>query len=339
MNNKQISLITGISGQTGSFLAELLLEKGHEVHGIIRRSSSFNTQRIDHIFNKLHLYYGDISDPLSVDEIIFNVRPNYIFSLAAQSHVKVSFDVPYYTGQVDALGTLNMLEATRKHCPKAKFYNAATSELFGINDGKLQNENTPFYPRSPYGCAKLYAISICRNYRESYNMFIVNGILFNHESERRGSTFATKKITEGLAKYLKTGTPFYLGNLNALRDWGYAKNFVEGIWLMMQQDKPDDYILCTGETHSIKDFINECLLYIPNKENYIWKKDSENKDILWNAQNDNLVIGIDPKYYRPSEVNYLKGDYSKAKEILGWEPTIKFKELVKIMMEHELKNL
>jgi GDPmannose 4,6-dehydratase len=265
------------------------------------------------------------------------VKPHEIYHLGAQSHVKVSFDVPGYTAQTDAVGTLNMLEAMRKHVPNAKLYNAATSELWGINDGTVQTEETPFYPRSPYGCAKLYSYAICRTYRESYGMFIVNGILFNHEGERRGDTFVTQKIVKGLIKYSKDKTTFYLGNIYAKRDWGYSKDFVNGMFLMLQQKEPIDLILCTNETHSIKEFIEECLLYIPNKENYIWKKDELDRDILWNSFDNKLVIGIDEKYYRAAEVSYLKGSYDKAKKILGWEPTVKFNELVKIMMKHALK--
>ncbi len=343
--NNKTALITGITGQDGSYLAELLLLKGYNVHGIIRRSSSFNTQRIENIYqdphipdSRLHLHYGDVTDALSIDMIMNEVKPNEIYHLGAQSHVKVSFDVPGYTAQTDAVGTLNMLEAMRKHAPNAKFYNAATSELFGKVQEIPQKETTPFYPRSPYGVAKIYAFWIVKNYRESYNLFAVNGILFNHESERRGSTFVTKKITEGLAKYVKDGTPFYLGNINAKRDWGYSKDFVFGMYLMLQQKDPIDLILATGETHTIKEFINECLNHIPNKEHYVLQKDSENRDILWNVVNANLVIVIDPKYYRAAEVDLLLGDYSKAKELLGWEPKVKFIELVKIMMTHELKQ-
>jgi GDPmannose 4,6-dehydratase len=344
MNNiDKTCLITGVTGQDGSYLAELLLSKGYKVHGIIRRASTFNTSRLDKIYqdphipnHRLSLHYGDVSDPLSIEQIMQNVKPDEIYHLGAQSHVKVSYELPAYTAQVDAFGTLNMLEAMRKHVPDAKFYNAATSELWGINDGTVQTEETPFYPRSPYGCAKLYSYAICRTYRESYNLFIVNGILFNHESERRGDTFVTQKTVKGLIKYSKDKTPFYLGNLEAKRDWGYAKDFVEGMYLMLQQEKPNDLILCTGETHTIKEFINECLLYLPNKENYVWRKDDQNRDILWNSFDNKLVIGIDPKYYRAAEVNYLKGSYNKAKEILGWEPTIKFNELVKLMMHHAL---
>ena len=337
--NKIVSLITGISGMDGSYMAELLLSKGHEVHGIIRRSSSNNTPRIDHIFNKLHLHYGDVTDALSIDQVMHMVKPDYIINLAAQSHVKVSFDVPGYTAQTDAVGTLNMLEAMRKHAPKAKFYNAATSELFGDVREIPQKETTPFNPRSPYGVAKLYAYHIVKNYRESYNLFAVNGILFNHEGPRRGSTFVTKKITEGLVKYLKDGTPFYLGNVYAKRDWGFAPDFVEGMWLMLQQEIPEDFVLATGETHTIKEFIDECLNYIEweGVMQYSWNKDNKNREILWDTIHNRLVIGIDPKYYRAAEVDLLLGDPSKAKEKLGWEAKTKFKELVKIMMLNELK--
>ena len=341
---KKIALITGITGQDGSFLAEFLLSKEYEVHGILRRSSSFNTQRIDHIFKDLRLHYGDVTDALSIDNVVHQVKPDEIYHLAAQSHVRVSFDVPGYTTQTDAMGTLNMLEAMRKHAPNAKFYNAATSELFGKVLETPQNETTPFNPRSPYGIAKLYAYHIVKNYRESYGMFAVNGILFNHESERRGSTFVTKKITEGLVKYLKTGSPFNLGNLDAKRDWGYAPDFVEGMWMMLQQDTPMDIVLATGETHTIKEFIDECLNYIPNisqynseARRYAWKLDEENRDILWDLDEWKLVIGIDPIYYRAAEVELLLGDASKAKEVLGCEAKTKFKKLVEIMMKNEQK--
>ena len=337
MKKNKIGLISGVSGQDGSYLSELLLQKGYEVHGIIRRSSSFNTQRIDHIFDQLHLHYGDVTDALSIDNIMKEVQPDEIYHLGAQSHVKVSFDVPGYTAQTDAVGTLNMLEAMRKHCPTAKFYNAATSELFGQVQEIPQKETTPFYPRSPYGVAKLYSFWIVKNYRESYNLFASNGILFNHESERRGSTFVTKKITEGLANYIKSGTPFYLGNLEAKRDWGYAPDFVKGMWLILQQENADDFVLATGETHTIKEFIDECLKHLKNWHYLKWRKDEQNRDILWDEINDNLVIGIDERYYRPSEVNLLLGDAKKAKEKLGWTPNVTFNELVKIMMENELK--
>ena len=344
----KIALISGITGQDGSYLAEFLLKKDYKVHGIIRRASSFNTQRLDNIYkdphipdNNLHLYYGDITDTLSIDQIMMEVKPDEIYHLGAQSHVRVSFDVPGYTCQTDAFGTLNMLEAMRKHAPKAKFYNAATSELFGKVLEVPQKETTPFNPRSPYGVAKLYAYHITKNYRESYNLFAVNGILFNHESERRGSTFVTKKITEGLIKYLKTGAPFYLGNVYAKRDWGYAPDFVEGMYLMLQQDIPEDFILATGETHTIKEFIDGCVKICQKEwiedDRWVWKKDDQGREILWDEYDNKLVIGIDEKYYRPAEVDILLGDASKAKEKLGWCPKVTFKELVKIMMENELK--
>lgn len=347
------ALITGITGQDGSYLAELLLKKGYEVHGIIRRSSSFNTGRIDHIYQDSHeddvnlfLHYGDLIDSLSIDDIVNQCKPDEVYHLGAQSHVRVSFDVPKYTAECDAIGTLHMLEAIRKHAPEAKFYNAATSELYGKVLETPQSETTPFNPRSPYGVAKLYSYHITKNYRESYGLFAVNGILFNHESERRGSTFVTKKITEGLVKYLKDGVPFYLGNIEAKRDWGYAPDFVEGMWMMLQQDKPEDFVLATGETHTIKEFIDKCLKYIPTKfelnnksdAKYQWKKDEEGRDILWDMEEWKLVIGIDEKYYRPAEVDLLLGNPTKAKEKLGWEAKTKFKDLVKIMMDHELNS-
>ena len=330
------ALITGITGQDGSYLAELLLSKGYEVHGIIRRSSSFNTGRLDNIFKELLLHYGDVTDALSIDMIMQEVNPDEIYHLAAQSHVRVSFDIPGYTGQCDAMGTLNMLEAMRKHSPRAKFYNASSSELFGKVLETPQKETTPFNPRSPYGVAKLYAYHIVKNYRESYNMFAVNGILFNHESERRGSTFVTKKITEGLVKYHRDLTPFYLGNLKSKRDWGYAPDFVEGMWLMLQQDKPDDFVLATGETHTIKEFIDECVLVMRCPE-FQWETDEKGRGILWDRANWCAIIGIDEKYYRPAEVDLLLGDATKAKEILGWEAKTKFKKLVKKMMINEYR--
>ena len=340
------ALISGITGQDGSYLAEFLLNKNYEVHGIIRRSSSFNTARLDHIYQDPHvpdvhlkLHYGDVTDALSIDQIMQEVKPDEIYHLGAQSHVRVSFDVPGYTAQTDAVGTLNMLEAMRKHAPKAKFYNAATSELFGKVLEIPQKETTPFNPRSPYGVAKLYAFHIVKNYRESYGLFAVNGILFNHESERRGSTFVTKKITEGLIKYLKDGTPFYLGNVYAKRDWGYAPDFIEGMWLMLQQNEAEDFVLATGETHTIKEFVDECIKQIPGKSMYAeWCKDHIGRECLWDIKdinNPKLIIGIDEIYYRPAEVDLLLGDATKAKEKLGWEPKIKFKELVKKMIINE----
>jgi len=338
---KKKALISGITGQDGSYLAELLLEKGYEVYGIKRRSSSFNTARIDHIIDKITICYGDVTDALSIDHIMFLVKPDEIYHLGAQSHVKISFEVPGYTAQTDAIGTLNMLEAMRKHAPNAKFYNASTSELFGLAQETPQKETTPFYPRSPYGIAKLYAYWMVKNYREAYGMFAVNGILFNHESERRGSTFVTKKITEGLVNWVKTDKPFYLGNLNAKRDWGYSPDFVEGMWRMLQQKDPEDFILATGEMHTIKEFVDECVKYLEkewiNKKQLVWKKDEQGREILWDTEEDNLVIGINEIYYRPAEVDLLLGDATKAKEKFGWEAKTKFKDLVKKMMKNELK--
>mgnify|MGYP001485712674 CR=1 FL=1 len=330
------ALITGITGQSGSYLAELLLEKGYEVHGMIRRSSSFNTGRIDHIYDKLNLHYGDMTDSLSLDEIIHKIHPDEIYNLAAQSHVQVSFFLPEYTAQVDGVGTLKIIESMKKHTPNCKFYQASTSELFGKVLEIPQTEKTPFNPKSPYAVAKLYAFNIAKNYRESYNLFISNGILFNHESPRRGETFVTKKITHGLVNWTKTKAPIHLGNLNAKRDWGYAKDYVYGMWLMLQQDKPDDFVIATGESHSNREFIEEACKYV-------------NIDIQWigsgvdeigvdRNSGDAVVIQVDPKYFRPSEVDLLLGDPTKAKNILGWEPKVKFKDLVKLMMEYDLKN-
>jgi GDPmannose 4,6-dehydratase len=329
------ALITGITGQDGSYLAELLLDKGYDVHGIIRRSSSFNTGRIDHIYKYLHLYYGDVTDTLSLQNIIQEVKPDEIYNLSAQSHVAVSFELPEYTGQVDALGVLKLLESVKKYSPNTKIYQASTSELFGKVKEIPQKETTPFHPRSPYGVSKLYAYWICKNYRESYDMFISNGILFNHESSRRGETFVTKKITMGLANWLKTSKPIKLGNLNAKRDWGYAKDYVYGMWLMLQQEKPDDFILATGESHSIREFVEESCKYIGI--NIEWIDDGINEKGI-EKNSGSVIIEIDPKYFRPSEVDLLLGDPTKAKNILGWEAKTKFKDLIKIMMEHDLKQ-
>ena len=337
------ALITGITGQDGSYLTELLLEKGYEVHGIIRRSSSFNTGRIDHIYkdphqsgNRLFLHFGDITDSSSISRIIEKIQPNEIYNLAAQSHVRVSFDIPEYTAETTALGTLRILDAIKESKIKTKFYQASSSEMFGKVQEVPQNENTPFYPRSPYGVAKLYAHWITKNYRESYNLFAVSGILFNHESPRRGSTFVTKKIIEALVK-IKNGQQdkLYLGNLDAKRDWGYAEDYVYGMWLMLQQEKPDDYILATGENHSVREFIEITAKFL-------------DMEILWQGQGldekgidkktKKIIIKIDPEYFRPAEVDVLLGDYSKAKKILGWEPKTKFKDLIKIMIDEELNN-
>lgn len=330
------ALITGITGQSGSYLAELLLEKGYDVYGIIRRSSSFNTGRIDHIYSKLKLFYGDVTDTLSIEHIIKDVKPDEIYNLAAQSHVAVSFELPEYTGQVDALGVLKLLESVKRNSPETKIYQASTSELFGKVQEVPQKETTPFYPRSPYGVAKLYAYWICKNYRESYNMFISNGILFNHESPRRGETFVTRKITKGLVNWKLTHTPIRLGNLNAKRDWGYAPDYVRGMWLMLQQDTPDDFILATGESHSNREFIEEASKHVDI--DIEWRGEGINEIGVDKNSGDAIVIQLDKKYFRPSEVDLLLGDPTKAKEILGWEAKTKFKDLVKLMMEHDMKS-
>lgn len=344
MNCKK-ALITGITGQDGSHLAELLLDKGYEVHGIIRRSSSFNTDRIDHIFHKLKLHYGDVTDPLVISNLVAQIQPDEVYNLAAQSHVKVSFEIPYYTAQVDALGTLSILEAVKNHCPNAKVYQASTSELYGGMGYNMPesgyNEESFMHPRSPYGVAKLYGLWITKNYRESYGMFICNGILFNHEGERRGETFVTRKITMGLAnikKYLDSGRNDFqtlkLGNIYTKRDWGYAKDYVEGMWLMLQQDKPNDYVLATGETHTVKEFIElackECGWEVK------WSGDGVNEKGIVNGI---TIIEIDERYYRPAEVDVLLGDPTKAMSVLGWKPGVKFEELVKIMMRNDLKKI
>ena len=339
------ALITGITGMDGSYLAELLLEKGYEVHGVIRRSSSFNTGRIDHIFDRLNLHYGDVTDPLVISNLVSKIQPDELYNLAAQSHVKVSFEEPYYTGQVDAMGTLVILEAVRNHCPKCKVYQASTSELYGGMDYNMPetgyNEKSVMHPRSPYGCAKLYGLWITRNYRESYNMFICNGILFNHEGERRGETFVTRKITIALSKIIKQKqnkteiTPLRLGNLYSKRDWGYAKDYVYGMWLMMQQSSPDDYVLATNETHTIKEFVN--LAADKGGIDIEWIGSGINEKAVTKVGRE-VIVEIDSKYYRPAEVDTLLGDYSKAKELLGWSPLVTFENLVEIMINHDLKN-
>ena len=331
------ALITGITGQDGSYLAELLLKKGYKVHGIIRRSSSINTKRIDHIYDNpnLKLHYGDVTDSLSIDNIIQKIKPDEVYNLSAQSHVAVSFELPEYTGQVDALGVLKLLEACRKHCPKAKIYQASSSELFGKVQETPQTETTPFYPKSPYGVAKMYAFWICKNYRESYNMFISNGLLFNHESERRGETFVTKKITIGLSKWINGGRTIELGNLDSKRDWGYAPDYVEGMYMILQHHKPDDFVLATNETHTIREFVNEACKYIDVDSE--WQGEGSNEKLI-DKKSGRIIVKLNPKYLRPSEVDILLGDPTKAKKELGWETKVKFKELVKIMMKFDLKN-
>jgi GDPmannose 4,6-dehydratase len=330
-----VALITGITGQDGSYLAELLLEKGYEVHGIVRRSSSINTSRIDHLYNnpKLKLHYGDITDSLSLMGIIKKYKPTEIYNLAAQSHVKVSFDTPEYTAQVDGLGTLKLLESVRLLGveDKVKIYQASTSELYGLVQEIPQKETTPFYPRSPYGVAKLYAYWIVKNYRESYNMFCCSGILFNHESPRRGFNFVTKKITDALYNISKGKQKhLYLGNLNALRDWGHAKDYVRAMWMMLQQDTPDDYVIATGEQYSVKEFVEESAKYFGM--NIEWKGDGLD-EIGIDTVSGKEIVRVDPKYFRPAEVETLLGDSSKARKVMGWEPEYNFKQLVKEMCE------
>ena len=326
MNKTKKALITGITGQDGSYLAELLLEKGYEVHGIIRRSSSFNTGRIEHLYQDFHvndarvfLHYGDLADSSALSRLLEKIQPDEIYNLAAQSHVRVSFDIPEYTADVVALGTIRILDAIKETEIKTKFYQASTSELYGKVVETPQTEKTPFYPRSPYACAKLYSYWITVNYRESYDIYACNGILFNHESPRRGETFVTKKITHAIARILKKEQDkLYLGNLDAKRDWGYAKDYVEAMWLMLQQDKAEDYVIATGETHSVREFLDEAFGLV----GLDWKK----------------YVEIDPRYYRPAEVDLLLGNPAKAKEKLGWKPKTTFKELVKIMLEYDLNN-
>ena len=325
------ALITGITGQDGSYLAEFLLSKGYEVHGIVRRSSLINTHRIDHIYEKITLHYGDLTDPVNIMGVIRQVEPAEIYNLGAQSHVKVSFEMPEYTSNVDALGTLRILEAVRMLGMEkdVRIYQASTSELYGGVLGTPLSETTPFHPRSPYGVAKLYGYWIIKNYRESYGFHASSGILFNHESPRRGETFVTRKITQGLSK-ISVGLQkiLYLGNLNAKRDWGHAKDYVEAMWLMLQQDEPDDYVIATGEQYSVRDFVNEAAPYFGFKLD--WMGEGEDEIALdWNTKKS--IIGINPRYFRPAEVDSLLGDATKAKEVLGWEPKIKFKELVEDM--------
>lgn len=325
----QKAFITGITGQDGSYLAELLLEKGYEVHGLIRRASTFNTGRIDHIYKDQHeegvkpiLHYGDLSDAGALSSLLQKIQPDEVYNLGAQSHVRVSFDTPEYTTDVTGLGTLRMLEAIRSINPKMKFYQASSSEMFGNPiPPPPYNEQTPFNPQSPYGYAKLFAYHATKNYRDAYGIFACNGILFNHESPRRGETFVTRKVTRGMAR-IKAGLDekIYLGNLDAKRDWGYAPEYVEAMWRMLQQEEPDDYVIATGETHSIQEFVEEAFRYAGMED--------------WRA-----FVEIDDRYKRPTEVHYLIGDASKAKQKLGWEPRVKFQELVRIMVDADEKVL
>lgn len=329
------ALLSGISGQDGSYLAELLLEKGYEVHGIIRRASLINTHRIDHIYDSITLHYGDLTDSTNLVRVIQQVRPDEIYNLGAQSHVKVSFEMPEYTGMVDGLGTLRILEAVRllgmEH--ETRIYQASTSELYGLVQEIPQKETTPFYPRSPYGVAKLYGYWIVKNYRESYGLHASSGILFNHESPRRGETFVTRKITRGLSR-ISTGKQdiLYLGNLNAKRDWGHAKDFVEAMWLMLQQDVPDDYVIATGEQYSVRQFVERSAPYFGM--NIVWENEGL-QEIGIDKNTGRKVIAVDPKYFRPAEVENLLGDATKANQKLGWEPKISFDELVEDMCKNE----
>lgn len=321
------ALITGITGQDGSYLAEFLLAKGYEVHGIIRRASSFNTARIDHLYNdpqiygmRLFLHYGDIADSTNLIKLLYRIQPEEVYHLASQSHVRISFDIPEYTGDVTALSTVRILEAIRETGAKSKFYQASSSEMFGKVQESPQKETTPFYPRSPYAAAKVYAHWMTVNYRESYGLFTASGILFNHESPRRGETFVTRKITRAAAR-IKAGRQekLVLGNLDARRDWGYAKEYVEAMWLMLQQDAPDDYVIATGETHSVREFLDEAFACV---------------NLDWHD-----YVELDEKYLRPAEVDHLIGDASKAKRAFGWEPKVTFKELVRLMVEADVAQV
>lgn len=322
----QKALITGITGQDGSYLAELLLNKGYEVHGLIRRSSTFNTHRLDHIYvdphdpkGKLYLHYGDLNDGGQLSNLVYNIHPDEIYHLGAQSHVRVSFDMPEFTGDITGLGTTRILEAIRRSGIKTRFYQASSSEMFGDAPAP-QNEETPFRPRSPYAAAKVYAYWMARNYREGYNMFACNGILFNHESPLRGETFVTRKITRALAR-IKFGLQdkLYLGNLDAKRDWGYAPDYVKAMWLMLQQDDPQDFVIATGQSHSVREFLEEAFSYA---------------DLDWKE-----YVEIDPRYFRPTEIELLLGDAGRAQKILGWEPEVGFKELVRLMVDADIKAL
>jgi GDP-mannose 4,6-dehydratase len=345
----KIALITGITGQDGSFLAELLLEKGYEVHGIIRRSSSFNTDRIEHLYfdewvrdmhqkRLINLHYGDMTDSSSLVRIIQLTQPDEIYNLAAQSHVKVSFEVPEYTAETDAVGTLRLLEAVRilGMEKKTRIYQASTSELFGLVQEVPQKETTPFYPRSPYGVAKQYGFWITKNYRESYDMFAVNGILFNHESERRGETFVTRKVTLAVARIVQgLQDKLYMGNLDALRDWGYAKDYVECMWLMLQHDVPEDFVIATGEMHSVREFITKA--FSVAGINLRWEGEGVDEKGI-DEKTGRVLVEVDEKYFRPAEVEQLLGDPTKAKTLLGWNPTkTSFDELINIMVKHDIE--
>ena len=345
MENKKVALITGITGQDGSYLAELLLEKGYEVHGIIRRASTFNTKRIDHLYQdpheenvRLFLHYGDITDSSNLNRLIEKIQPTEIYNLAAQSHVGVSFDSPEYTAEATGVSTLRILDAIRESGVKTKFYQASTSELFGgLPDTAPQSEKTPFYPKSPYGVAKLYSYWITVNYRESYDIFACNGILFNHESPRRGETFVTRKITRAAAAiHLGMQDKLYLGNLDAKRDWGHAKDYVEGMWRILQQDEPQDYVLSMNETHTVREFVE--LAFAELGYEIEWQGTGvDEKGIDKNT--GKVLVEVDPKYFRPAEVELLWGDSTKARTELGWEPKYSFMDLVKEMVQSDLEEM
>jgi GDPmannose 4,6-dehydratase len=342
------ALITGITGQDGSFLAELLLSKGYKVFGIVRRSSVFNTERIDHLLSDAHIegersigknmfrVYGDLTDGSSLARIIRQIEPDEIYNLGAQSHVRVSFDIPEYTADVAALGTLRLLEAIRETEIETKFYQASSSEMFGEAKEVPQNENTPFNPQSPYACAKVFAYHITKNYRNSYGIFACNGLLFNHESERRGKTFVTRKVARGLVR-IKLGLDkcLHLGNLDAKRDWGYAREYVEGMWLMLQQDESDDYVLATNESHTVREFIEKSCEVLDI--DLVWQGKGP-AEVGVDRKTNATIIRRDPYFLRPSDVNLLQGDYSKAEKKLGWKPVIRFNELVRLMVEHDYKE-
>lgn len=333
------ALITGITGQDGSYLTELLLDKGYQVHGIVRRTSLFNRNRIEHLHSNpnLILHYGDMTDSSNLNRILEKVEPDEIYNLAAQSHVQVSFEVPEYTAEVDAVGTLRLLDAIKQTGVKARFYQASTSELYGKVQEVPQTEKTPFYPRSPYAVAKLYAYWAVVNYREAFGIHASNGILFNHESPRRGETFVTRKITLGVAGIVSGKMDrLVMGNLDAKRDWGYAPDYVEMMWMMLQQDEPDDYVVATNETHTVREFIEEAFKIVG--KNIVWKgKGVDEKG--YDEKTGKVLVEINPRYFRPTEVDLLIGNPAKAKEKLGWEPKVRFKELVKIMVEADLMNV
>lgn len=335
------ALITGITGQDGSYLAEFLLEKGYEVHGIVRRSSSFNRDRIDHLAHDradgagtLHLHYGDLADSSNLNRLVEKAAPDEIYNLGAQSHVQVSFEVPEYTAEVDAIGTLRLLDAIRETGVACRFYQASTSELYGKVQEIPQKETTPFYPRSPYGVAKLYSYWIVRNYREAYGLHASNGILFNHESPRRGANFVTRKITRSVAAIVAGRQDcLYMGNLDARRDWGYAPDYVRGMWLMLQQPTPDDFILATGEAHSVREFIERCFELVGRP--IAWRGEGVGEEGV-ERDTGTVRVRVDPRHYRPAEVDFLLGDATKAREKLGWTPTVRFEELVRIMLDADL---